>query len=71
MDKDDIKKRIIEEDDYIRSPKFFNSLTKFLAKHSDGVDNNAIGRLLMLPEEEVESIYQDCIKELREEMSED
>lgn len=70
MDKEDIKKRVIEEEDYIRCPKCSNSLVKFLAKNSDGVENNIIARLLMLPEEKVEQIYAEAVKQLREEMVE-
>lgn len=70
MDKDDIQKRIKEEEDYIRCPKCSNSLRKFLAKNSDGVEDNIIARLLMLPEEKVREIYEEAIKKLREEMVE-
>ena len=69
MDKDEISKRIREEEDYIRSPKHANSLTKFLAKNSEGVENKVIARLLMIPEEKVEEIYEDAVKQLRAEMA--
>lgn len=67
-DKDDIKKRVLEEEDYIRSPKFSNSLTKFLAKNNEGVEDSVIARLLSMPEEEVNKIYQEAIQALRKEM---
>lgn len=67
-DKDEIKKRVLEEEDYIRSPKFSNSLKKFLAKNDDGVDDSVIARLLSMSEEEVDAIYQQAVQELREEM---
>lgn len=68
MDRDDLTKRVAEEEDYIRCPKFSNSLTKFLAKNSEGAENSVIARLLMIPEEKVEEIYDEAVKKLREEM---
>jgi hypothetical protein len=67
-DKEDIKKRVKEDEDYIRSPKFSNSLAKFLAKNPDGAEDSVIARLLSMSEEEVEAIYQEAVNELREEM---
>jgi hypothetical protein len=71
MDKDEIMKRIQEEDDYIRCPKCSNSITKFVAKNPEGVENNVIGRLLMIPEEKVEEIYQDAIELLKKDIVEE
>jgi ssDNA-binding Zn-finger/Zn-ribbon topoisomerase 1 len=71
MDKDELQKRIREEEDYIRCPKCSNSLIKFLAKNSDGVDNAVIARLLMIPEEQVEQLYQEAVQQLRAEMVEE
>jgi hypothetical protein len=68
MDRDDLTKRVTEEEDYIRCPKFSNSLTKFLAKNSEGVENSVIARLLMIPEEKVEEIYDEAVQRLRKQM---
>jgi hypothetical protein len=70
MDKNDIQKKIKQEEDYIRCPKFSNSLNKFLAKFSDGVEDSTIARLLMISEEEVQEIYNEAVAKLREEMVE-
>ena len=67
-DRSDLQRRVLEEEDYIRAPKFSNSLAKFLARNSDGVENATIARLLMITEEEVEKIHQEAIQMLREEM---
>lgn len=67
-DKDEIKKRVLEEEDYIRSPKFSNSLSKFLAKNNEGVEDSVIARLLSMSEEEVDKVYQEAIQALRKEM---
>jgi hypothetical protein len=69
MDRDDILKRVTDEEDYIRCPKFSNSLTKFLAKNSEGVENSVIARLLMIPEDKVEEIYDEAVQKLRREMA--
>lgn len=67
-DKAELQRRVLEEEDYVRAPKFSNSLSKFLARNSDGVENATIARLLMIPEEQVEKIHQEAIDMLREEM---
>lgn len=71
MDKDDIQKKIREEEDYVRSPKCSNSLTKFLVKNPDGVEDNIISRLLMMPEEKVKEVYAEAVKMLQEEMEDE
>ena len=70
MDKQDLAKKIQEDEDYVRCPKCNNSLLKFLAKNGDGVDNNVIARILMISEEKVEEIYQEAVKKLQAEMVE-
>lgn len=71
MDKEELQKRVLEEEDYVRAPKFSNSLSKFLARNSDGVENATIARLLMISEEEVEKLHEEAIQMLREEMVDD
>lgn len=66
--KDDILKRIHSEDDYIRCKKFSNSLNKFLTKFSEGSEDAAIARVLMIPEEEVQTIYMEAVRKIREEI---
>ena len=65
---EEMQKKIREEEDFIHAPKFGNSLNKFLAKNGDPLQNNTIGRLLMISEEEVEQIYEESVVILREEM---
>lgn len=71
MDKLEIQRKILEEEDYIRCPKFSNSISKFVSKNSEGVENPTIARLLMMTEEEVERVFQEAIEILREGMDED
>lgn len=68
MDKDDIQKRIQEDEDYIKCPKCSNSVDKFVAKNPKGVDNAVIGRLLVMPEEKVEEIYEEAVELLKKDM---
>jgi len=68
MEKDDIQKKIAEDEDYIRCPKSGNSLTKFVAKNPDGVENSVISRVLAIPEEKVEEIYDEAVEMLQKDM---
>lgn len=70
IDKAEIQHRIATEEDYIRCPKFGNSLSKFTAKNSEGIENSIIARLLMMSEEEVEKTYQEAVQMLRDDMLE-
>ena len=65
MDKNEILKRIREEEDFVRYPKLGNSLTKFLDANPDGVKNDMISRVLMMTEQEVEALFEDAVKRLR------
>ena len=71
MEKNEILKKILEEEDYIRCPKFSNSLNRFTEKNDGGVENSTIARLLMMTEEEVERVYQEAIEQLREDMEDE
>ena len=71
MERSDMEKKIKEDADFVHAPKFGNSLNKFLAKTDNLLENNAIGRLLLIPADEVERIYQESIVELRKEMNPD
>lgn len=68
MDRNELQQKVLTEEDYVRAPKFSNSLAKFLARNSDGVENATIARLLMISEEEVEKIFEEAVTMLREEM---
>lgn len=66
--KEDILRRIRTEEDYIRCKRFSNSLNKFVSKFTDGSEDAAIARVLMIPEEQVQAIYAEAVRKLREEM---
>jgi hypothetical protein len=71
VEKNDILKRVLEDDDFIHAPKFGNSLNKFLAKAEKLPHNGTIGKLLLIPESEVERLYEESVVELRKEMVQD
>lgn len=65
MKKNELEKRIKEEEDFIHSPKHQNSLARFFMKNEQPLENGAIGRLLLISSKEVEAIYQESVIELR------
>jgi hypothetical protein len=65
VSKEDVKKRILEEVDFVKSYKYGNSLNKFLSRNTKELDDSAIARLLMIDKDEVEEIYQKAIDLLR------
>lgn len=66
-----MEKLIREQEDTIHAPKYQNSLKKFLSKTDKPLEDGAIGRLLLIPSEEVERLYQESIVELKKEMASD
>lgn len=71
MEKDNLSKKVLEDEDFIYAPKFGNSLNKYLAKMENPPDNSVIGKLLLIPEAEVEKLYQESIIALRKDMVDD
>lgn len=69
VDKNEIQRKILEEEDYVRCPKCSNSLVKCVARNPEGVDNSAIARFLMIPEEKVNEIYKEAIEMLKKGMA--
>lgn len=68
--KEDIKKRILEEEDFIKCPRSMNSLVRYLAKSPEEVEDRIIAKLLMLDEAEVQKIYDDAIAQLKASLGE-
>ena len=71
MEKSEMERKILEEEDFINAPKYGNSLNKLLAKSENPCENNSIGRLLLITPEKVEEIYQESVEKLKEEMNPD
>lgn len=68
VSKEDVKKRILEEKDYIKAYKYGNSLEKFLIRNTKELDDATIARLLMIEKYEVEEIYQKAVDLLKKSM---
>ena len=73
MDKDDRQKKVFEEEDYIHSPKFGNSLNKYIQKNDEKIDQQklddlTIAKLLLISEEDVPRLYQEAVEMLKEGM---
>jgi hypothetical protein len=68
MEKNEIQKRILEEEDYIRCPKCSNSISKFLSRNPEGAEDSIIARFLMVTEEKVKELYAEAVELLRKDM---
>ena len=65
METEDMGTKIKQDPDYIKSPKYGNSLTKFLAKVEKIPDTKAIARLLMITPQDVDEQYDQAVSTLR------
>lgn len=65
-DKDIIKKQIMEEEDFIYCPRLGYSLTKLIDKNPDGVDDERLEKLLLMPKDEINKWYQNAIIKIRQ-----
>lgn len=70
MAKEDIKRKILEDPDFIKSYKHGNSLAKFLLRNPGHIEDATIARLLMITEEEVQEIYDKSVDFLKLQMLE-
>ena len=65
LNDNELKKLILENEDFIKSFKHSNYLAKFLARNPKELDNYTISKLLMVTEEEIEKIYQESVDKMR------
>ena len=68
MSREEIKRKILEDLDFINSPSSENSVKKLLAKFPNGLTDEKIAQALMLDVAEVKDLYDDAIKKLRNSM---
>lgn len=68
MDKNDMQKKVREEQDFIHAPKYQNSINKYVSKMDAPLENGAIARILLISEEEVDTIYLESVEALKKEM---
>jgi len=69
--KDKLKELILTDPDFIYSPKYGNSLEKFMYRHDEGVESSHAAKVLLMEEKEVEEIYQEAIANLKAMMGAD
>mgnify|MGYP003346720402 CR=1 FL=1 len=69
MNNQEIQKKILEEEDYIKCPKNGNSIKKFISKNPEGVENYTIAKLLLMSEKKVEELYNEAIEILKKYMA--
>ena len=68
--KDEIKKKIMEDPDFIKNPRFGNSLSKFLARNNEEINDRIIARFLMISEKEVSEIFEKSVDVLKSKVEE-
>ncbi|MEX1013873.1 MAG: hypothetical protein WDZ80_01815 [Candidatus Paceibacterota bacterium] len=61
----DLKQRVLEEEDFIYCPRLRNSVSKMIEKNPEGIDNERIAKVMLMEEEEVETVFQSAILKLR------
>jgi hypothetical protein len=66
--KPDEMARIINEMDYIHSPKYGNSLKRFMDHYPDGAPDSVICKALGITQQQLDDIYKTGILKLKEGM---
>lgn len=64
--KDSLRKRIKEEEDFIYCPRLGNSMKQLLQNNPEGIDNERMSKVLLMTEEEIEKEYNLALKKLKE-----
>lgn len=62
------KKRLETDPDYIALKRFDYSLKKLLQRYPEGAPDRIIANALLIPEEDVEEVYDATVQKLREVM---
>lgn len=63
--KKELRDKILKDEDFIYCPRLGNSLTKLIEKNPEGVDDERIAKVLLMEEEEVQSLFASAIVKLR------
>lgn len=64
-DRDAIRQRIKDEEDFIYCPRLGNSVEQLLEKNPDGIDDVRMTKVLLMSEEEIEQIYESALQKLK------
>jgi hypothetical protein len=65
MTSDEVRKRLLEDPDFVYLPRFENSVLKLLERYPDGVPPKIIAQGLMMTEDEVVALYERVVTKLR------
>jgi hypothetical protein len=63
--KEKLKEKILTDPDFIYSPKYNNSLDKFMHRHDEGVESSHAAKVLLMEEQEVDDIYEEAVNNLK------
>ena len=63
-----VKDKIYNDEDFIYCPRLGNSLKKLIETNPEGVDDERIAKVLLIEEDEVQSIFESAIKKFRKSM---
>ncbi len=64
MNMAEAKEKLDTDDDFVYLKRFEYSLAKLLERYPEGCPDKVIAKALMIPEEEVEQLYQKIAKKL-------
>lgn len=70
MTDEEIKKRIATDPDFVFFPRFDNSLKKLKERYPQEAPDKIIALALMLPEEEVEPMWERIVKTCKQRIDE-
>lgn len=70
-DKDNLKKKILDDEDFIYCPRLANSLERLMEKHPNGLEDERICKVLLMTQEELDETFQSAILKLRESLGVD
>jgi hypothetical protein len=65
-DKDNLKKKILNDEDFIYCPRLANSLERLMEKHPNGLGDERICKILLMSQEELDETFESAILKLRE-----
>lgn len=66
--KDELREKILNDDDFIYCPRLGNSVKKLLQKNPGGIDDERISKVLLISVEEVKKVYESALDKIRKGM---
>lgn len=60
-----IKKRIMEEEDFIYCPRLGNSLARLIDKNPNGISDERLEKVLLMSKKEINKWYNSALEKLR------